>query len=143
MGILHVCDKQKNIIFVVWDGRVTADDWLNQAPKLLAEPDWPHISRVIGDAQTASDTASIGDKELEAVAALFGAHPETVVKKKVAVLANNMFGRARKFGAQLERFGTSLVVFNRLDTACMFLGIDPIETEETLEQLRLRLRSDH
>jgi hypothetical protein len=127
MGIPHVCDKQKSIIFVVWDGRVTADDW-------------PNISRVIGDAQTASDTASIGEKEIERVAALFAAHPETVMKKRLAVLANDMFGRARKFSALLSRHGTSAVVFNQLDTACTFLGIDPIEAGETLEQIRLRLR---
>jgi hypothetical protein len=143
MGILHVCDKQKNIIFVVWDGRVTADDWFNQAPKLMAEPDWPYISRVIGDVQTASDTASIGDKEVEVVAALFGTRPEAMINKKLAVLADDQFGKARKFVTLLSRYGTSAVVFNGLDTACIFLGIDPIETGEMLEQIRLRLRSDH
>ncbi|HEU0293939.1 MAG TPA: hypothetical protein VFR47_14460 [Anaerolineales bacterium] len=93
--MLHVCDKRKNIIFVVWDGRMTVGDWLNQAPRLLAEPDWPYIFRVIGDVQTASDTGTIGDQKIERVAALFDAHPETLVKKRLAVLANDQFGKAR------------------------------------------------
>ncbi len=143
MGIIHLFDRRKNIIFIVWDGKVTADDWLNQVPKLLAEPDWPGISRLIADVQTASDTASIGDKEIETVAAIFGGRAETLNKKRLAVLANDLFGRASKFGTLLSRYGTAVVVFNRLDTACTFLGVDPTDTGQVLEQLHTRLRSGH
>jgi uncharacterized membrane protein len=33
--------QTKKIIFVVWDGWVTAEDWFKQAPKLMAEPGVP------------------------------------------------------------------------------------------------------
>ena len=141
MGILHLFDKQKNIIYIVWDGKVTAEDWLNQAQKLLAEPDFPSISRLIVDAQTASDTTSIGEKEIEAVAALFGTYQETLIKKRMAILANDLFGKASKFGNLVSRFGVSTVVFNRLDTACIFLALDSADTGQVLEQIRFQLRS--
>jgi len=141
MGITHVCDREKNIIFIVWDGAVTADDWLNQAPKLLAEPDWPNISRLIADVHTATDTASITDTVIEKITALYGARPEIVSKKRLAILANDLFGKARRFGTLLSRYGTSVIVFNRLSTACTFLGIDPTDTGQILDQLRARLRS--
>ena len=140
MGILYVCDRQQDIIYIVWDGKVTGDDWLNHAAKLLAEPDWSHISHMITDARTAFDTASIGDKEIKAAAVLFAAHAETLVKKKVAIVANDLFGRAIKLEAQVSRLGVSVVVFNSVDTACIFLNIDPTDARQRLEQLSTSLR---
>jgi len=139
MGITYQCDRAKNTIFIVWDGEVTADEWLAQAHKLMAEPDWPAITRLITDVGTVSNTASIGDQEIETVAALFRAHSGTTIKKRLAILANDLFGKARKFELQLSRFGLLVVVFNQLQTACLFLNIDPTETEQTLEGLRSKL----
>lgn len=141
MGIIYSCERQKGVIFIVWDGEVTADDWFHHIHKLLSEPDWLIIPRIIADVQTASDTESIGDKEIEAVAALFSEQAEIVSQKRAAVLANQMFGKAKKFETQALRFGASLVVFTALDTACTFLSLNLEYTRQALDGLRLKLRS--
>ena len=138
MGMIHLFDRPKNTIYVVWDGEINAETCINQARKLLAEPDWPAISRLIVDTQMASTTVTMEDMQI--VAALFGEHPENVMKKKVAILAGSLFSRARTFGTLVEPFGISMLVFNHLDTACTFLGLDHTETEHMLERLRLTCR---
>ena len=65
MGILHYSDRQKGIVFVVWDGQVTWAYWYKHVRMLLADPDWPMISRFIVDLQSVTDTSSIGDEEKE------------------------------------------------------------------------------
>ena len=142
MGILQLLDKPKNIIHIVWDGQINADEWLNQAHQTMAQPEWRAISRLIVDVHTASKNDSIGMKEMEAVAALFGMEAPAATKKRVAAIANHLFGRARTFSSLVSPFGVSMVVFNHLDTACAFLGLDPGSTEQILEQLRRRLRSE-
>ena len=139
MGILYSLDTPKNILYIVWKGEIKAETWFNQVRKLTAEPDWPAISRVIVDLQNAS--TNVINQDIETIATLFGEHPGQVVKKRVAVLANELFGKAKTFGGLLERFGVSLVVFTSFYTACTFLGLIPTETEEALKQLRLTL--DH
>jgi hypothetical protein len=141
MGIIHICDRQKNVIFVVWDGAVTGGVWLAHARSLLAEPEWPAIFRIIGDLRTVSDTRSIRDEEIEKAAALFTADPAIVAGKRVAIVATEEFRKAKRFMELIARFRTTTVVFNTLDTACMFLGINLAETRQTLEELRTELRA--
>jgi len=142
MAIIQLLDRPKNIIYIVWDGDTTAEKWLDQARQLVAQPDWRAISRLIADVHTAANPDTIGDKAMEAVAALFGTQLETVRKKRIAVLASDLFGRTRTLSTLLAPLGVSMVVFNHLDTACTFLGINPADTQQTLEQLRLKLRSE-
>lgn len=139
MGVVHFIDRPNNIIYVVWDAEIDAETWLNELRKLSAEPDWPAISRIITDLQGAS--ANISSDDMEQAAALFGAQLEAVMKKTVAVLARDAFNKARTFSTLVQRFGISMIVFNNLDTACTFLGVNPTDAAQKLEQLRFRLRN--
>lgn len=138
MGVIYSTDRPNNSIYIVWDGEINIETWLDQVNKLSAEPDWPAISRVVTDTRTASTSVSLDD--IEKAAALFGARPEALRNKKLAVLATGIFGRARAFSTLLERFGVSTIVFNDLDTACIFLGLDPADAGQRLDELRLQLR---
>ena len=141
MGIIHLCERQENVIFVVWDGAVTGGEWLAHARSLLVEPEWPIISRFIVDLRTVSNTESIGDEEIEQAVAIFTADPGIVAEKRVAIVATEEFRKAKRFVELVARFSSTIVVFNTLDTACMFLGISLVETRKTLEDLRADLRA--
>jgi hypothetical protein len=140
MGIIHSCDTQRGVTFIVWDGIVTWDDWRQHVAKLLADPGWFATPRFIVDVQTVTDTSSIGMDEMEQVYELFGSGPAILANKRSAVIAKEEFSRAKRFGDLIARFGTSSIVFNTLDTACLFLGIDFKETRQVLEELRAELR---
>jgi hypothetical protein len=141
MGILHYSDIKKGIIYIVWDGEVTWDDWRKQIQTLLADPAWPVFPRFIADLWTVSDTSTIGYEEIDEAVSIFTSNQTALGNKRGAVVARDVFGKAGRFVKQIARFGTSMVVFNNLDTACLFLGIDLHETHQTLERLRATLRS--
>ena len=140
MAIIHESDGQRDMTFIVWDGEVIWDDWLKHMEELMADPEWRRLPRFIADLQTVSDTSTIGDDAIKQAAALISANREILAKKTGAVVADEEFWRARRFGELLSEFGTSTVVFNTLDIACLFLNLDVAETRQTLKQLRAKLR---
>ena len=142
MGILHSSDLIKGTIYIVWDGEVTWDMWRSQMDTLMADPAWSVSTRFIADLWTVSDTSTIGAEEIDQAVGIFASNPSALTKKRGAVVAVEQFGKAGRFVKQVSRFGTATVVFNNLDTACMFLGIDVSDTSHALARLRSQLRGE-
>ena len=140
MGILHQFDKQKRIAFVVWDGRVQWEDWRKHVQLLLSDPDWFQVQRFMVDLQTVTDTSGIGDEEIEEIRKIFSSDPLILAGKRTAIIASEEFRKASRFSSFVERFGTASVVFNSLDTACLFLGIDQTYARQAIQGLRAQLR---
>jgi hypothetical protein len=136
MGIKYRADSEKQIIFVVWNGAVTADVWFEHIDRLIADPLWPSISSMLVDLHTATDVSSIEEAEIEHAVALFSSVPYPLSKKKVGIVASNAFWKSRRFGDLISRFGPSVIVFNELSTACTYLGINTTEALKALRQLR-------
>ena len=141
MGIIHLSDRKRDMVFIVWDGQVTWEDWKAHAQALTTDPNWHVISRFMADVQTVSDTSTIGEGELEQAVAILHSNPDTLIRKRSAVVASEEFWRASKFREILSQTGIESVVFNNLDTACLFLGINLAETHQTMQELRAQLRS--
>jgi len=139
VSVIYSTDKRNNIIYIVWDGEINADTWLNQVSALSAEPDWPSISRVVNDTRTASTHVSPDD--IKNAAELFGVQPTALRNKQVAVIANHMFDTALEFSHLMEPYGVSMIIFNELNTACTFLGLHTPTASQRLDELRLQLRS--
>jgi hypothetical protein len=140
MAIAHLSDKPKGITFIVWDGKVIWDDWLQHVQDLIADPHWLSTQRFIADMQSVTDASAIQGKDFERAALVLAENRAALNMKTGAVVASAEFWQAQRFGKLIEGLGTSTVVFNTLDTACVFLGIDLIETQHTIEQLRSHLR---
>ena len=140
MSIIRSLDKQRNLFFVVWDGVVVWEDWFKHVRSLMADADWLAAPRFIASLQSVTDTSTIGDREVEQVRAVLDANREKMAGKRGAIVASEEFWKAKRFGEVIAPFGASVVVFNSLDTACAFLGIDWAETQPMIERLRARLR---
>jgi hypothetical protein len=140
MAIIHKSDTQKGITFNVWDATIVLEDWLKHMSELMADPEWRALPRFIADLQTVTDTTSISDGAVEKAAAILNSNREIMSRKLGAVVAQDEFWRARRFGNLLQQFGTSTITFNTLDTACLFLGLDLTETRQAIRQLRAQLR---
>ena len=143
MSITHSCDTEKVVIFVVWDREVTWDEWRGQFPRVLTDLDWFAISRLVANVHTLSNRSAMGSTKIEEAAAIFGSNLNAVVRTRVAVIARDEFGKVKYFGDLIARFGARRVVFNSLDTGCVFLGIDLRETRKRLQELRAMLRAVH
>ena len=136
MGIKYRADVEKQIIFVVWDGVVSADIWFEHIERLIADPAWPSISAMLVDLHSVTDISSIEEAEIEHAVALFSSVPDPLSKKRVGVVAGNAFWKSRRFGELVSPFGPSVIVFNDMSTACVYLGINPTEALKAIQQLR-------
>ena len=141
MSIIQHIDQQKNTGFVIWDGEVSAEQWFQYAQKLVAHPAWPTTIRFLADVRTVHDISTIHDPEIERVVEIFSASAGSLTGKKVAIVAREMFGRARRFTNATSRLGVSAVVFNNIDTACLFLGIDATYASQGLQQTREQMQA--
>ena len=139
MSILYRIDRQIGITYTVWAGLVTAAEFLTHARKLTSDPDWPPYRRLhIADLLNASTDASIDPETLLKAAGIFAEKPETISNMKAAVVASEIFMKATAFERLMATTQLSIIVFNGLDTACKWLGIDSAETKNALQDLRVQ-----
>jgi hypothetical protein len=136
MAIIQHFDPQKNLFIVVWHGTVTADEWFQYATRLTSHPAWSMTPRLLADLQFAQDTSTIGFEEIANAVRIFSGDRSALVGKQIAVVARDQFGKARRFGDLIAPFGVALVVFNNVDTACLFLGVDKGYASSKIQELR-------
>ena len=135
MSIKYRAHFEKKIIFVVWEGVITADDWFEHIQKLIEDPLWPSISAMLADLHSITDISSIEEPEIEHAVALFNSVPDPLSNKRVAVVAGSAFWKSRRFSELISPFGPSVIVFNDLATACVYLGIKPAEALKAIQEL--------
>jgi len=141
MSIVYRIDKEKGLTVVLWEGVVTADEFLAHVRRLTSDADWPPPKRLhLSHLRFTSLDASMDDVTIEKAAHLYGNHLETGVTMKVAIVASEAFKKAVAFERVLLRYGASVVVFNFLENACTWLGIAAEEIERLLRQLRGQAR---
>lgn len=132
MTIIQHFDARKDTVFVVWVGTVTPQDWFSKAENLASHPLWAKSMRLLADVRSVQDTSSISVADMQHVIQILTRDPSPLKGKRLAILARDQFGRARQFSHMIGRFGISSVVFNNLDTACLFLGMDTAYAYQTL-----------
>lgn len=140
MGIQYRADVEKQIIFVVWDGVVSADVWFEHIERLIADPLWPSISSMLVDLHSARDISSIEEAEIEHAVALFSSVPDPLSKKRVGIVAGDAFWKSRRFGELVSPFGPSVIVFNDMGTACVYLGINATDALKAIQELRAEMK---
>jgi hypothetical protein len=123
-------------VFVVWKGTVTAETWFRYIPRLVTHRAWSATPNLLADLLSVEDTSSIRNEDMAHAVELLTANAKDLRGRRLAVLAQDEFGKARYFGTLLARFGISLVVFNHLDTACLFLGLDTNYAFRNLHEMR-------
>jgi len=140
MSIVYRVDRERGTAFVVWDGVVTAAQWLAHIRLLLADADWPPDGRRhLSDLRTATPDASIDEAVLKQAADLFGTHPK-IANLRAAIVAGDAFVKAGIFERLITRHRPFVFVFNTLNPACDWLGIDVADAQRALESLRIQSR---
>ena len=142
MPILHKCNKELGAAIVVWNGKVTFPQWQENSRQLLSDPDFALTSMQIVDLRFASVDPSIAETEFQEIINHLSLHKHLFAGRRVAVIADEEFGRATVFKHMGESLGTSFIVFNDLLIACHWLGVDVAKVEEEIETLRTKLRQE-
>ena len=137
MAIAYRCDDSTGLCVSVWDGEVTDDERRRHIAALAADPEWGAqgllLTDLTGIAASARPTAK---QVLEAAADFAEKLAGQVRDAKWAMVAGETFVLAQRFGSYLEEEVRRLIVFNDLDTACTWLGVDTATARVIIDDLR-------
>jgi hypothetical protein len=142
-GTAYRCDTGLGLTVSVADGDMTLEQRREQITTLAADPDWPKTQRLITDLTTlsaesrpsAERVAESSDDFLRQLAP----HTENL---RWAIVAHHTFHEAQMFERNLESQGPRIIVFNNVDTACTWLGVDTTDVRDAIDDLRRQLRAD-
>ena len=140
MSIGYKFIKEKHLNISVWDGKVTLDEWLDNLRQIISGPDFPTTLMQIADLRSAAADPSIDERGIKQAAELIGTHTVNRTGKKIAIVAGKEFKRSKMFENLVKIHFWNAIVFNDLSTACTWLGIDTMETQQEIEQIRIKLR---
>lgn len=135
MTIAYHTDHDLGVTFSKWEGVITADEFLSHAQQLLSEPGWPPRKGQLTDLRFGRVDGSLDESAIQKMARMYGNHPR-IANLKLAIVASEEFGKASIFEETLLKYRPSVIVFNSLDTACAWLGIDTWAAEKTFAQLK-------
>ena len=136
MGIKYRIHVEKKIVFVVWKGVISADEWFEHIQRLIVDSHWPSISAMLVNLHSITDVSSIGETEIQHAVALFNSIPSALSNKRIAVVAGDTFWKSRRFGQLIAPYGPSVLVFNDMSTACIYLGIKLTDATKAIQELR-------
>jgi hypothetical protein len=140
MPIAYRCDPRHGIIVSVWDGDVTFDELRDLIRRQLADPDWPGGRLGLTDARTARGVSAITDDEICEIAAMYRTQQAKISGVRYARVGQGTQG-VLKFQKAMGPSGPATLVFDDLDDACEWLGIDVADVQPMLDDLREELRA--
>jgi hypothetical protein len=130
-----------DVLMIVWDGVVSGDDWETHTRRRLADdPSWPSGTRRLADI-TSFDPSALTSPDVATVVELLRTRTSKLVGTRIAVVASEGWDLARDFERQIDRFGTTTIVFNEVKSAADWLGVDVDATRSTIKRLRTEARS--
>src|SRR5262249_14377576 len=110
---------------VLWDGVVMAPEFLHHVQRLTSDPDWPASRRLhLARLRIISVHPSLDTSILEEAASLYGKHHQKIFDMQVAIVTDSGFVKAVEFERLLSKYGARVIVFNTLDPATLWLGIN-------------------
>ena len=140
MGIVSEYLEVDDVTVIVWDGEVSGDEWQQFIREQAVDPRWPRGHRRLADVTTL-DPSLLSAAHVDAVGALYEERVGNVARTRQAIVAAALaWDLARAFETHMARLGATLIVFDHVEDACNWLGIDPIATQQVLTRLRAGLR---
>lgn len=132
MPCKYVITMDGKIVVERWEGTVTLDELIAHKQQQALNPSIKEGAAVLSDCTRATFQISP-----DAIGKLSAIDNDPNTKKKItryAFLVNNdTYDRAQQFSNQVNRDGKSVIIFNSLDVACKWLGIDPMEVHEVIK----------
>lgn len=142
MGIDYICKPNLKLTIAVWDGIVTWDYWRGHLHRMFSDPAYAPMQLQITDLRFSSISPTIADAEIQAMRELLADQRERVSLKKVAIVAGDEWRKLKLAEFALQTISVNSIVFNDLNTACLWLGVNVVEVGQDIKQLRIGLRQN-
>jgi hypothetical protein len=141
LGIASDYVETDDVLVIVWDGQVSGAEWKQNVGKRLDDdPAWPRGRRRLIDLTTL-DPSEITTSDIEVVIAVGRERIHHVAGSRQAVVAVLAWDLAQEFARRSTELGATTIVFDRLEPACAWLGVDPASARPVARQLRAELRA--
>ena len=135
MPVTYVVLNQGSLVLELWTGRVSHDEALTHVRQHLSDASIAPGASVLVDATGASFETTT--EAVHEVTDLYRRSIEKLRVGKAALLVNkSTYDRARVYEKQSIDIGMRVILFNSLDVAAAWLGIDVTRAGEAFEQLR-------
>jgi hypothetical protein len=142
MGIAYRHDVATGLSVAVWDGEIVGAQRDEHLQALAADENWGsgglYLTDLTGVAVSSLPSA---EEILGAAAAFLELLASQVRSSQWAMVADHTFELAQRFGSYIEEQVPRLIVFNSLDTACTWLGVDVVAAGAIVDDLRGEIRS--
>ncbi len=116
-----------------WTGTVTHDELISHERDQIEDRSIKPGAVVLAYAANAS--FETGPEEVRQLSDLYG-RGDIAMEKCAVVVNDDAYDRAQLFAAQGTGHGVSIVVFNDVEVACAWLGVDPVKVKSTLKGLK-------
>ncbi|THJ23677.1 MAG: hypothetical protein CAF44_001695 [Nitrospira sp. CG24D] len=124
-----------SVVVEFWTGPVTHEELLAHERRHLSDPSVKPGAAVLVDAERAHFGTTID--EVKELADLYGQVIGRLKVGRIALLVNReTYERALVFLKEVEGYGVKVIVFNSLDIACTWLGLDVNVARTQLQTLQ-------
>ena len=135
MPVKYVVLNQGSLVLELWTGVISHDEVLTHERQHLSDASIARGASVLVDATGASFETTT--EAVHEVTDLYRRSIEKLRVGKAALLVNeSTCDRARVYEKQSTDLGMRVILFNSLDVACAWLGVDVMRAGEAFEQLR-------
>ncbi len=135
MSNIYVVLNGGSAVVEFWKGQVTHDELLAHERRHLSDPSIKTGAAVLVDAERAHFGTTV--EEIKEVVALYGQVIGKLKVGRMALLVNKeTYERALVFLKEVEGYGVKVIVFNSLDIACTWLGLDVNVARKQLQALQ-------
>lgn len=135
MPVTYVVLNQGSLVLELWTGVVSHDEVLTHERQHLSDASIARGASVLVDATGASFETTT--EAVHEVTDLYRRAIEKLRVGKAALLVNeSTHDRARAYEKQATDLGMRVILFNSLDVACAWLGVDVARAGDAFEQLR-------
>jgi hypothetical protein len=142
MSFIYQIEKGNGISYILSYGPFVGEDYLRLIQRLTSDPDWPPRRRLqLTDARLASANTPLDEATMQKAVDLYNVDPEKLIGFRAATVAHETFERAAMFQKFSSGLAPAVIVFNSMDTACLWLGIDLTEAERVFKLLLDSVRS--
>ena len=135
MPVEYVVLNQGTMVVELWTRTISHDEVLAHGRRHLSDSSIARGASVLVDAVNASFETTL--EAVHEVTDLYRRFGEELSVKKSALLVNRLtHDRAKLYERQASDCGVTVILFNSLDVACTWLGIDVTVASTELKKLR-------
>ena len=138
MPARYVVVNDGKLVIERWVGRVRHAEFVEHERQKLQDTSIARDAKALIDARAAEFPETTPERVHE-VADLHGARDNaTRIATYAAVFGGRDFEMGKSWETQARRHGVNAIVFNNLEVAFIWLGIDAADTEKRLDSLDIR-----